>query len=769
MSTGSDSANPYPVYVGVWVNWSRGRILGSTLTVGRREADLIIAFTAFFVAFVGTRIWRIICFAIHRSCSKENPQNAIYHQHQAILRNSSTPEDGIQLLANTLWVCKSSTGRFRLLSTATLATVCIFSFTIAGGFSSYISTGIGNEVLIKSMNCGQADELWGLIQSPSTKAYLAEQTNSAASYAQQCYSSGGGGGLLDCGRFVKKEIIGNIDKNAPCPFGNNICRNGSSNLRIDSGYLSSHDHFGLNSPPDERILWRNVYHCAPIVTTGYTSQSNTSFGEATLYHYGNITILTGVEDYVYAAKSLEAQYSFSLSNSSAVSYSNLDLQSNYAIVKGGNITNNSGVLPIDSIFREDADVDVYFLSGNGVFFAGPSDDAWYRVSNTPVNIVTTSANQSHSVPVYLPSEPSSPLGCTTQHQFCNSISGNRTCGPLASLADAVAGVVDLFDTDYDAYSVGNATTRTAALFTYFARATTYPVNTALTFQLGATSLASQRYLYNGVQYLLEENQWQLDVAHWWAMSMAAHQESFLINSYGPTDPAILALRINYTTPELKKLCDNQKIRTTAYASFSLFGLVFIFLVGSILLATSYLLEPVSAFLYKKKGYKKYEHLEWTSNATLQLQRSAHEEAGFGTWSKCTGAVPRTEANELLGSLDITKPDHPVLQRLSHEKGVPGSSPSSIEVPNTWQGPANTQDGSSLTLTSSYSPLLPESTASYKGSVELLQTYKLTPGLETLELAVEPWDNESLRWDINSTQGEEEGRLSRSQYYSGTES
>lgn len=85
MNTSSDSADPYPVYVGAWTNWSRGRVLGATLTLSRRDADLLIAFTAFFVAFVATRVWRILCFAIHRFCSKKTPQNAIYHQHQVSL------------------------------------------------------------------------------------------------------------------------------------------------------------------------------------------------------------------------------------------------------------------------------------------------------------------------------------------------------------------------------------------------------------------------------------------------------------------------------------------------------------------------------------------------------------------------------------------------------------------------------------------------------------------------------------------------------------
>lgn len=162
------------------------------------------------------------------------------------------------------------------------------------------------------------------------------------------------------------------------------------------------------------------------------------------------------------------------------------------------------------------------------------------------------------------------------------------------------------------------------------------------------------------------------------------------------------------------------MRTSAYGSFSLFGLVFTFSVSSSLIVTSYLIGLVSTCLYEKRGYKKYEHLEWTSNSTLQLQRLAQEEAGFGTWSNCTSTVPSTKANELLGPLDITNPDHPIFQPSSPENGVLNDPQSSIEVPNTVQSPIQTKGASSPTVTSSTRSLQPsQSTASHQGSDQLL--------------------------------------------------
>ncbi len=46
-----DSAEAFPqrVYTGVWTNWSRGKMMGSTLTLTRTDANVFIAFLAFFV------------------------------------------------------------------------------------------------------------------------------------------------------------------------------------------------------------------------------------------------------------------------------------------------------------------------------------------------------------------------------------------------------------------------------------------------------------------------------------------------------------------------------------------------------------------------------------------------------------------------------------------------------------------------------------------------------------------------------------------------
>lgn len=105
-SSDPSTMDPYPVYTGIWTNWSRGKIMGATLTLNRQDADLLIAFSAFFIAFISTRTWRILCFCFHRSFSTSSPQDIVYHQRQVILRNSNSPENSIYLLWQLLWATR---------------------------------------------------------------------------------------------------------------------------------------------------------------------------------------------------------------------------------------------------------------------------------------------------------------------------------------------------------------------------------------------------------------------------------------------------------------------------------------------------------------------------------------------------------------------------------------------------------------------------------------------------------------------------------------
>jgi hypothetical protein len=78
--------------------------------------------------------------------------------------------------------------------------------------------------------------------------------------------------------------------------------------------------------------------------------------------------------------------------------------------------------------------------------------------------------------------------------------------------------------------------------------------------------------------------------------------------------------------------------------------------------TSWLLEPILAWFQTRRNAKTYAPLEWMTNETLQIQRLAYEEAGYGNWSRTMKHVPITARDDLLGVLDMDQYEHPRLKR-----------------------------------------------------------------------------------------------------------
>jgi hypothetical protein len=195
-----------------------------------------------------------------------------------------------------------------------LAIFCTVAFTLAGGFSSQVQLGsdnLGGAVLLNGDNCAILPDITSLEQQVSWEKTVAKFFYTASNYVQQCYSQNSTG-ITDCNYFVTQRLPGYIDATAPCPFNDSICRSNSSNLELDTGFVDSHTHLGINAPPNERIFFRRKLQCAPLVTEGYNSPN----GNFTQYNYGHQWVSTsqpGTEDrpyynFTYEVESLDKQY-----------------------------------------------------------------------------------------------------------------------------------------------------------------------------------------------------------------------------------------------------------------------------------------------------------------------------------------------------------------------------------------------------------------------------------------------------------------------------
>lgn len=291
------------IYTGVWVNWSRGRVFGATITLTSRDGALLVAFLALFVSVVGTSVWRIGCFALHHIYSTEAPRDALHHQRQIILRNSANATYGLCALVQTLWawhgVEKVRRPYRRILPLSALTLLLVAAFATAGTFSSKIATAMGHEVLVNSQNCGilYPGDVGSMELAKTFYPNTATEIVLAADYAQQCYGAAASDNT--CQKYIKPRLLTTVTRNATCPFRADMCKLEHGNIVFDT-HMDSHSDLGINAPPEDRVTLRRITSCAPLVTEGYTESVKAVYTNSTYvrYLYGPQGIPPNISDEV---------------------------------------------------------------------------------------------------------------------------------------------------------------------------------------------------------------------------------------------------------------------------------------------------------------------------------------------------------------------------------------------------------------------------------------------------------------------------------------
>ncbi|KAK2613403.1 hypothetical protein N8I77_000321 [Diaporthe amygdali] len=615
-----------------------------------RYGLLLLSFTATFVGFVASRFWRITTLMLHRIYSTPDPRDALHHQRQGALRNSLSATSTLWTFLQLAWCWRRAENSWlaRTLPTIISAASAFCVFTIAGGFTSSISSGIGNDVLIRGSQCGTLNSWSESVESLAImNPWFSQNINNAANYAQQCYSANTTGNL-NCGTFVRSRLQFNPVLNASCPFNDTICSSNDSNLLLDSGFISS-DDFGLNLPSSQRMFYRELIHCAPLRTDGFVKNVSTKYDNYTRYSYGDWAGPAS-HNWTYEVEDLNAQYRRQADNPNHGTTKGLSLIALYVRTANGTVwDDDSEFLPIPQLSVPDGDLTVAFLSGNGVLYLNQTVDPWYRGTN-PSRVVHYRGLDGN-ITLYGPEEAASPLGCVQRYQYCNAL---KECGSLASWHDALTSASTLFDqTPHDIEWSTETSPRLNAVASRFYMFESI-LNSASDLSdfpnsLGSSSLLSAQQYTQGLMGPLADNQWQLDVSHWFAMRMASMQAAFVDTAHGPRDESLLPY-MSKANKYQQTMCDNQKILSTDYMSLSLFGLYFTYATGIIVILVSYIVEPLLSFWYAHRKYEEYKYLEWAANSTLQLQRLAYQGLGSEKWSNYTDDIPKTRPGYFLADL-----------------------------------------------------------------------------------------------------------------------
>lgn len=645
------------VHTGPWINWSHGLLLGSTITLSERDGELFTAFLAMFVTAAGAACWKIMSFALHQYRSPRDPQDGIHHQQQAILRNSGSPVGASFELARLTWSWRKHAFRpfIRTLPLVALAVINFVLFGVAGVFSSEVTKAAGNETLIRSPDCGSLNFTGEAASQQSLAALNSVDVNdtlAATTYSRACYGSSHN--LLQCAQYPQQQLPWKVNQNATCPFKNDLCFYGdSSAYEMDTGHIDSHQALGINAPKSERIQYRKVTTCSPIHTRGYATIFNDTNPEDLAngdtfqrFFYGPVPQISNYT-YEYDTHNLVGSNSYQLT----------------PIVYFAGVADNAW-LPVDALNQTDADVSLFLLAANSVYYDAPVTDPFYA-ANTPYNSLNATGTNSM---YYQPDFYVNALACIDQHQYCNPT--NDQCTPLTSfmLAHNFLGQNHI--------SLNEAQMVTALridLFTQFL--TTY----SSVHSRGAYALRASDTVNDLNQIALPNNQWMIEVSAWFAVSMAKLQQRVIQYATGPgyiPDTMYLSRPVKIQ----EKMCKNQIVRSSGGTiSFSVLGVAIILILGTALISTSLILPTVIGLLRRWLKWKDYKRLQWNLDANLQLQRLAYEEAGQGHWSGGADSVPVTRKNDLIGlpeGVDVAHPRLGRVRRHSDSGNVANTTPES---------------------------------------------------------------------------------------------
>lgn len=296
-----------------------------------------------------------------------------------------------------------------------------------------------------------------------------------------------------------------------------------------------------------------------------------------------------------------------------------------------------------------------FLSANSIPFSTPVDDPWYSAHSKPFEAVVNSTEIGDSSEtagtgtVYFRDRPVSVLACTEQYQLC-ALKSSPECTPLTSLG--------LLDEAVENLNLNKDQAATAGLLL-----SSIVSNLVKVIQLlGTSSLLARNSKSTSIQGPLPSNQWTLEVESWNQMILADMQRAVLEYAAGSSSLEVLPFLEPPNGSEWTGLCHNQRARSSQAQNFSVLAISIILVLGLLIICINLGLHRLVSHIQHEKDLRDHRRLAWKSNGLFQIQRLAHEEAGFGTWSRCAKKVPVTALGETLAMLDVSDPEHPVLLR-----------------------------------------------------------------------------------------------------------
>ncbi|KAM7192649.1 hypothetical protein V8F33_008260 [Rhypophila sp. PSN 637] len=611
------------VYKGRWTDREHGSVLGMRVTLSSSSGQILLAAIALFVGICGLQCWSICRLVLHQM----RPEDKAGHA-KPVAAGSGGTSDAIPPSGHTVSANRDKSHSQPPVSQpwATLiiliALLNLSLWPIAALFSSQVARA-DYPVLVSSPNCGHYIDM-DMNSSDTQTIPLAHRINTreaamtrtADEYTQTCHrddfffqTTGHNDSTTPssplCRQFTTVRIPWRSDTNASCPFEQKMCLIGTA-FGMDTGYLDSHDVFGINTPPDQRILYRQKCVCSSLI-------------EDEPGHVGRIRGIERGEEmilYYYGGDDSTIDVTFRVSTYAQRSPT------------GYTIRSKSGLENLKpELARPDADAALFLVVPGQIGYLGPENDPVFS-ANRPADTTGGAGT------VYLPDSIASVVACADQHQICNTNPGpeGMRCTPLHSRA----GIMRLYPTMAN-IGLNDMQRNITYTFLHTIRASDMSYSVA---GRDAESLLASRTLFDGVNVQLPANQWTAEVSNWFSIGLVRLQLALLEYATGPaadliinsngqkTDgPATLA-KVDGLEKIYENTCLLQKVGQfnlgEDYLTFNFLGLVLIIALGGLIIVSGLMLEVLVERL-PKRGWVWERRKVWIQQDRLVTWRKWKEQ------------------------------------------------------------------------------------------------------------------------------------------------
>ena len=304
---------------------------------------------------------------------------------------------------------------------------------------------------------------------------------------------------------------------------------------------------------------------------------------------------------------------------------------------------------VPALNQTTADLAIFFLAPNDISYLAPVDDPFFS-AHVESSIPNPSDNGATNLTFWLKDEYVNAMACSDQHQYCNPV--NSECTPLTSstLANAAYPSIGL-----TAIQLATANRLSNIIFS------TNIYNSVE--GRGSLALQAANTVFDHWQSPLPNNQWQIEVSNWLAVSLAKLQD--LVVQYATGPPAVVTgAHIEKPATDIEQaMCDNQVVRSsTSTVSFSVLGVSVILIAGTLLVIINTVLDVIVGAIQKRFDLGEQRRLKWVLDDKFQLQRLAYEEVGMGRWIGGAEAVPVTSFGDKWAIPEGVDSEHPRLKR-----------------------------------------------------------------------------------------------------------